>query len=365
MPVGWFASRRVELRTGSRVTHVDTVRQTVALDSGEEVNYDRLLLATGATPTPLGVPGADLPNVLSLRTIEDADRLQHAIDQAKREGRAGSAGQRGRAAVIGAGLLGVELAGSLSQCGLAVDLIASSDPWNRFAGESVGRFITLYLQQRGVTVHCGARPLRIEGDGRVQRVVLNDDLKLACDFAVVAVGATANKDLVRNTPIGAGRAILVDPHCRTNVENIYAAGDCAAVFDPLFGKHRVLDHWDNAAVTGRLAGRNMAGINEAYAETNRFTTKLFDLDVTVWGEPRVVDRRLLRGTPNIEFPAFAEIGVASDGRVAQVVAIGAVGEQAELRELVSRRFDVSGKEEQIKDPALSLKSMLGERTLFS
>ena len=78
----------------------------------------------------------------------------------------------------------------------------------------------------------------------------------------------ANKDLVRNTPIAAGRAIHVDDHCRTNVPDVFAAGDCAAVFDPLFAKHRVLDHWDNAVVTGRLTGRNMAGINEAYAETN-------------------------------------------------------------------------------------------------
>jgi 3-phenylpropionate/trans-cinnamate dioxygenase ferredoxin reductase subunit len=364
LPVGWFAGHRIELRTGSRATHVDTARQSVALDSGQEVNYDRLLLATGATTMPLGVPGADLPNVFSLRTIEDADRLHHAIDQARREGRPHSTG-RGRVAVIGAGLLGVEIAASLTSCGLVVDLISSIDPWNRFAGESVGRFATLFLEKHGVTVHSRSRAQRVEGDGRVQRIVLSDSAVLPCDFAVVAVGATPNKDLVRNTPIAAGRAILVDPHCRTNVKNVYAAGDCAAVFDPLFGKHRLLDHWDNAAVTGRLAGRNMAGMTEAYAETNRFTTKLFDLDVTVWGEPRLVDRRLLRGAPNVDSPAFAEVGVASDGRVVQVIAVGAIDEQTELRELVSRRLNIAGKEEQLKDSSVSLKSILGERTLFS
>jgi NADPH-dependent 2,4-dienoyl-CoA reductase/sulfur reductase-like enzyme len=223
-----------------------------------------------------------------------------------------------------------------------------------------GRFLSLFLQKHGVAVHTNARPERLEGDGRVQRVVLNErgaDNAIDCDFAVVAVGAVANKELVRNTPIAAGRAIHVDERCRTNVPDVFAAGDCAAVFDPLFGKHRVLDHWDNAAVTGRLAGRNMAGIDEPYAQTNRFTTTAFDLEVTVWGEPRVVDRRLLRGSPNVESPAFAEIGVAADGRVAQVIAVGNAGEHEALRELVTRRFSVDGREELLKDPSSDLSGL--------
>lgn len=358
VPVGWFAEHRVELRTGRRVAHLDVTRQVAILDSGEEVAYDRLLLATGAVPTPLDVPGTRLPNVLHLRTIDDADRLNLVIDKAKAEGRPNARGGRGRAAVIGAGLLGVELAGSLTQLGLAVDLIASSYPWDRFAGESTGRFMSLFLQQHAIVVHQDVRPERLEGDGRVQRVILNDGRTLDCDFAVACVGATANKELIRNTPIGAGRAILVDAYCRTNVPNVYAAGDCAAVLDPLFGKHRVMDHWDNAVLTGRLAGRNMAGVIEAYAAASRYTTKVFELDVTVWGEARFVDRRLLRGTPNVDAPAFAEIGVAGDGRVAQVIAVGSVPEQDALREIVSRRVALDGDEERVKDPAVPLDSIL-------
>jgi NADPH-dependent 2,4-dienoyl-CoA reductase/sulfur reductase-like enzyme len=360
---GWFAQNHVELRTGRRVVHLDTARHTAAMDNGEEVTYDRLLLATGALPVSLDVPGAALPNVFYLRTIEDADRLHNAIDKARSEGRPNALGGRGRVAVIGGGVLGVELAGSLTQLGLGVDLVTSRHPWDRFAGEMTGRFLSLLLQNRGVTVHANARPQRLEGDGRVQRVVLNDGAatSLHCDFAIAAIGAVANKDLVRNTPIAAGRAIHVDEHCRTNVPDVFAAGDCAAVFDPLFAKHRVLDHWDNAVVTGRLAGRNMAGVNEAYAETNRFTTTVFNLEVTGWGEPRVVDRRLLRGSPNIDSPAFAEIGIAADGRVAQVIAVGNVGEHDALRELVATRFATDGSEELLKDPNTDLTLLLARR----
>jgi 3-phenylpropionate/trans-cinnamate dioxygenase ferredoxin reductase component len=160
-----------------------------------------------------------------------------------------------------------------------------------------------------------------------------------------------------------GRAILVDEHCRTNVPNIYAAGDCAAVRDPLFGKHRVVDHFENAVRTGRLAGRNMAGLGEALAGGDETLTRVFDLDVRVWGEPRLVDRRLLRGTPSVESPAFAEVGVAADGRVAQVIAVGGVAaERDALRELVSRRFTIAGSEERIKDPAVPLRDVLNFTT---
>ncbi len=365
VPVGWFAEHRVELRTGRRVAQLDTARQTVMLDNGEEITYDRLLIATGAAPAPLAVPGADLPNVFYLRTIEDADRLNNAIDKAKREGRPNSLGGRGRAVVVGAGLLGVELAGSLTQLGMAVDLVASTRPWDRFAGEATGRFLSLYLQRHGVTVHPGTRPVQIEGDGRVQRVVLDDGTAgstsptIDCDFLIAAVGAKVNKGLVRNSPIAAERAILVDAHCRTSVENVYAAGDCAAVFDPLFGKYRTAEHWDNAVATGRLAGRNMAGTNDACAEMNCFSTRVFDLDVKAWGESRLVDRRLLRGSPGLDSPVFAEIGIAADGRVAQVLAVGAVRETEALRELVQRRFAVEGSEEMLKDPSTDLRQIFG------
>src|SRR5205823_3683404 len=103
---------------------------------------------------------------------------------------------------------------------------------------------------RSVIVHSDVTPDRFDGDGRVQHVALSTGQSLACDFAVVAIGIVSNRELLRGTPIDAENAILVDDRCRTSVEGIYAAGDCAAILDPLFGKHRLLDHWDSALVTG-------------------------------------------------------------------------------------------------------------------
>jgi 3-phenylpropionate/trans-cinnamate dioxygenase ferredoxin reductase subunit len=363
----WFEHNRVALRTGRRAARLDTARSSVTLDNGEIIGYDQLLLATGMSPRPLEIPGADLPNLFYLRTIEDAHQLHKAVDKAHAEGRPHEAGARtgprGRATVIGAGVLGVELAASLTQLGMSVDLLAGHAwPWDKFAGENTGRVLAAFLEKRGVRVLADARPVRLEGDGRVQRVALPDGKIIDCDFAVAAIGAVVHRELLRGTPIAAEKAILADAYCRTNIPNVFAAGDCAAVFDPLFGKHRLLDHWDNAAVTGALAGRNMAGVAEPYAAVNTFFSDVFDLTMNGWGEARQVHHRLLRvphsPAGNGAVPDLVEIGIAADGRVAQVLALGHAGEDDLLRELVARRVNVNGREEKLKDPATPLGEFL-------
>jgi NADPH-dependent 2,4-dienoyl-CoA reductase/sulfur reductase-like enzyme len=344
----WFAANDVELRTGSRVAHLDVARRIATADSGEEISFDHLLLATGAAARHLSIPGHELQNVFYLRTLGDAEMLQNAMAKAKHEGRA-------RATVIGGGLLGLELASTLTAAGLSIDLIVGDEhPWQAIIGETTGRFLTRHLQSRGVSVHLNQRPLRLEGDGRVQRVILPEGDPIPCDFVVAAIGAVVPRDLLRGTPIAAEKAILADARCRTNVENIYAAGDCAAVFDPLFGKHRWIDHADNAQVTGTIAGTNMAGGDASYDVVSTFTSEVFDLTLTVWGSSKHIARRLLRGTPTADAPAFAEIGIAGDGRISQVVAINGGAEHDALRRLVRDRIDVGGREDSLRDASIRL-----------
>src|SRR5688500_2751186 len=273
----WFVENKVELRTGRRASTLDTARRSVALDDGEVVQYDRLLIATGSAPSTLAVLGAELPNVYYLRTLDDAERLHNAMAKALHEGRAHDRG-RGRVVVVGGGLLGMELAATLHEAGLAVEIVmASAHAWPRFAGESIGRLALKHLENKGVRVRTATTVLKLEGDGRVQRVVLSDGTIADCDFVVGALGISASKELLRNTPIAAEKAILVDDHARTSDEHVWAAGDCAAIFDARFGKYRHLDHWDSAQATGTLAGTNMAGGDERYDLVNRYTSRVFDL----------------------------------------------------------------------------------------
>ena len=351
---GWFAKHSVELRTGLRVAHLDTARCAVTLDNGKEISYDRLLLATGSSSTRLDIPGANLPNLFYVRTLEDVERLGHAIDQAKIEGRPHAKG-RGMVAVIGGGVLGVELTGTLASMGLSVHLVVGPEhPWHRFAGDPAGGYLTRYLQNHGVEVSNACRAVALEGDGRVQRVLLDDGRSIPCDFAVAAVGCTANREVLRNTPLTAEKAILVNDHCRTADEHVYAAGDCAAVFDPLFGKHRIVDNYEHAQITGTLAGTNMAGGNARYDAVNSYSTQVFDLSATVIGEPKLVDRRIVRGSTAGDNASFAEIGIASDGRIAAVLAVGPGHDLDGLRALVARRVEVNGNQERLKDVEVPL-----------
>lgn len=360
-PAESYAERQIELITGQRVSAIDAARRMVSLDSGKEICFDRLLLAIGATPIPLDLPGAALPNVFYLRSLEDADRLHASIEKAKHEGRLHPPGHglprhtstgRGRAILIGGGLLGVELSASLSQMGLAVDLIVATEtPWSHCVGEAAGKFLTRYLEHQGVTVHLSTTAVRIEGDGRVQRVVLSDGTIVDADLVIGAIGVAVNRQILRGTSIRAEKAILTDESCRTNIDSVYAAGDCAAVFDPATGKHRIGQHWTTAQLTGRIAGENMAGGHAVYDAVPQFSSRVFDLPIRVFGESRHIHRRLLRGTPNVEHPSFLEIGITANNQIGQIVAVGEGHDLEKLEAMVKDRLVINGNEEQLKDPA--------------
>jgi 3-phenylpropionate/trans-cinnamate dioxygenase ferredoxin reductase subunit len=356
LPADWFAANNVQLRTGRRGAHLDVPRMAVTLDDGKQVSYDKLLIATGATPGRLTIPGADLPSVYYLRTFEDADRLRAAIDKARNEGRKHDLG-RGRAVIVGAGLQGVELAGALTKLGIAVEITTGlAHVWGRFAGESTAGHVARVMRSHGVGVNANVHPVRFEGDGRVQRVALDDGRTLDADFVVVAMGLVPTKDILRGTAIAAERAILVDERAQTNIPHVYAAGDCAAFFDPLFGKHRLSDHWDSAALIGTIAGKNMAGVDTPLNEVTTFASDVFGMPLNGFGEPRFVHHRLVRG--QVGSPdGFLEIGIASDGRVSQVLCVGTTAIPDGAVDLVANRVDVTGREEHLKDPDAPLPVM--------
>lgn len=350
----WFASNDVQLRTGRRATQIEVARHCVTLDNSDALFYDKLLLAVGGVARRLTIPGAQLPGVHYLRTLDDADRLLHAIDSARIEGlpqpQDGGQKSRGRITVIGAGVLGVEVAASLKQVGLHVDLVVGRPHvWSRYAGEVIGRQIARKLESGGVRVHLEAA-VRIDGDGRVQHVALAGGKTLDTNLVVVCVGMEANRELLANTPIAAEKAILVDEQCRTSVPDVFAAGDCCAAYDPIFGKHRQFAHWNQAQVLGEIAGDVMAGGDRRLEGVVTFETSFFDTGARFWGEPRLVDHRLVRQNngDTIEF------GVARDGRIAQVIAVGSTRDDEALQTMVATRFNTEGHEERLKDPGQPL-----------
>jgi NADPH-dependent 2,4-dienoyl-CoA reductase/sulfur reductase-like enzyme len=355
--VDFFTQQDIELHTGVRAMQLDTHRKVVAFDNHGEIAFEKLLIATGASSRHLTIPGAQLPNVHYLRNVNDADRLRNAVEKARKEGLSHAMG-RGRATIIGSGLLGPELAATFTKLGIAVDLVVGAPhAWKKYAGETVGRYLTRYLEKHGVHVHLQSEPARFEGDGRVQRVVLNSGATLPCDFVVAATGINPNKEILRGTAIESEKAILVDNHCRTSLPDIFAAGDVAAIFDPLYGKHRQIDHWENAVLSGEIAGKNMAGADASYNLVSAFDSQVFDLKLRVFGAAKYVDHRLIRDSGQGD-EGLLEFGIAADGRIAQIMALNYQGDNALLHDLVKARLQVKDREEQIKDPQTPLANLL-------
>ncbi len=349
-PADWYSRARVTLRTNVRALQLDPPRKSVTLSDGQRVLFDRLLIATGATPRPLTVPGAQLPGVMSFRTFEDVDRIQHAADIALSVG-------HGRVAVIGSGLIATEIAASLalrrSSRKLAVTLICPAahvlDP---LAGENASRAVERALEALGVTVRTRAPLAGLAGDGRVQRVELAGEAPLPVDFAVVATGWAPQIDVIRNTAISAEKAILVDARGQTNVEGIFAVGECAAMFDPVFGKHRLLDHWDAHRQMAQVVGINIAGGSAAWEGITIHSAEVGTPEagltkVRILGEPRFADRRIVRDAGD---QGLAEIALDRAGRPCSAALVSWTAEITPIISLLRSRTPLTGREDQIRDP---------------
>jgi 3-phenylpropionate/trans-cinnamate dioxygenase ferredoxin reductase subunit len=309
-PAGWYEANAVELLLGTRAERVDPREKAVLLErpgSDGRVAYDKLLIATGARNRRFEAPGSDLPGVFQLRTPEDADRIRD------RAARASSA------VVVGAGFIGCEVAASLRATGLRVDVVdRGAVPLQRVLGEDVGRAVGAVHLDHGVRFHHGQRVERIDGspaDG-VERVVTDAGTRLDADLVVVGVGVEPVTDVVEGTDIATGDGILTDAYLRTNVPDVFAAGDVANHDHPVFGRHLRVEHWDNALRGGAAAAHNMLGDDVAYDEPHWFWSDQFDTELQYGGFATRWDGFIVRGS--IEERRFVGFYVA-DGIVRGVV----------------------------------------------
>ena len=287
-----FATNRIELRTGVRAGSIDTEARRVRLEDGEEIGYDRLLLTTGAVNNRLPVPGADLPGVLDLRTVADADRIREAM-----------AGARS-AAVVGMGFIGAEVAASLRTTGLEVTVVEMfSTALERALGPEVGRAVEALHRDRGVDLRFENGVEAFEGDGRLERIRTSTGDPVECDFAVVGVGVRPASELAEAAGIRVDEGVLVDELARTSAENVWAAGDVARHAHPLSEVPVRVEHWQNAIKQGEAAARSMLGLGEPYGEVHWFWSDQYESRIEYAGVHAGHDEVVVRGS--IEERSFA------------------------------------------------------------
>jgi NADPH-dependent 2,4-dienoyl-CoA reductase/sulfur reductase-like enzyme len=284
-PSAWYDEHDVELRLGTRVTALDPDRHVVTA-AGEEVAYDRLLLATGASPRRLALAEDSAAPVMYLRTIDDSRHLRDQLLPGR------------RVVVIGGGWIGLEVTAAAREAGCEVTVVETlAKPLLRVLGAEVADVFLALHEEHGVVFRLGASVSGVEARGTTSVVRLGDGSDLEADLLVVGVGVAPNVELADAAGLDTDNGVLVDEHLRTSHPDVYAAGDVANAHHPLLGRRIRVEHWDNAIQQGRAAARNMIGHEDPYKRLPYFFTDQYDLGMEYVGHvgPEGYDDVVLRG----------------------------------------------------------------------
>jgi 3-phenylpropionate/trans-cinnamate dioxygenase ferredoxin reductase component len=292
-PPGFYEEIGVETRFGVRATQVDPSDKVVELDDNDRLQYDKLLITTGSRNRRLEISGKDLEGVCYLRTVGDCDRI-----------RAQAATGR-KAVVVGMGFIGCEVTSSLRQLGLEVTAVLPGVPLKRALGEEVGRVIEEFHRDHGIEMLLGDSVTALDGVDHVERATTKRGRLIECDFVVVGVGVEPVTDLLAHSGVELDNGILVDEYCRTNVDGIYAAGDVANHFHPVFERHIRVEHWDNAAKQGAAAAQSMLGKRTQYDAVPWFWSDQYEYNLQYFGFSAEWDELAVRGSlEQRDFVAF-------------------------------------------------------------
>ncbi len=294
-PEGWYAEHDVDLREGTTVAAIDPATATVAVSGAggdSELPYDRLLLATGASPRRLDFPGSDREEVLYLRTLGDSDRLRSAFQPGT------------RVVVAGAGWIGLETAAAArtAECTVTV-LEPQSGALHDQLGPELGAVFADLHRAHGVEFRFGEKAVEF----RPGLVITSGGAQVPADILVVGIGAAPNDALAARAGLETGNGVLTDETLRTSDPNIFAAGDVANSFHPLLGRRVRVEHWANALNGGPAAARSMLGQSVRYDPVPYFYSDQYDLGMECAGlpSPGRYDQVLYRGDRGtMEFIAF-------------------------------------------------------------
>ena len=278
--LSFYREQGIDLRLSVHVTRIDTAHKRVELEDGSTCNYDALLLATGADPVHLEIPGADLPHVHYLRTQADCEALIAAAKGAE------------RVVVIGASFIGLEVAASLRARKLSVDVVGrEAKPMAKVLGADVGDFMRRLHEQHGVTFHLGRSPASIDATG----VTMDNDERIEADLVVIGVGVKPNIALAQQAGLAFDRGVTVDEYLQTSVPGIYAVGDIARWPDRLTGERIRIEHWVVAERQGQTAARNMLGMRERFDAVPFFWTEQYDFGLAYVGHAASFDKVQIEG----------------------------------------------------------------------
>ena len=343
-----YRDQRIDLLLGTAVQHLHLHEKTARLSNGRSFHFAKALIATGSRPVHLTIPGADLPGVHYVRTLDDAMAIvKHASADA-------------RAVIIGAGFIGLEMAASLTHLGVHVTVIETQPHiWSRFADSRLAETIQAYCTGKGVTFRTSEMVHRIERHHDKLAVSLRSGVTLPCNFVCIGVGIVPNVEVAKDAGLTVSNGVVVDEFMQTSHPDIYAAGDVINYLDPVFGKRRRVEHWGHAEYSGQLAGKNMAGGRDAYDLITYVWSDIFDLHLEFAGDESEADQVLVRG--KLDARSFTMLYL-KDHRLRAYFSVNAGAKDFQpMQQLIRSKKDLSGHESQLQDPAVPVKTLTAKQ----
>jgi 3-phenylpropionate/trans-cinnamate dioxygenase ferredoxin reductase subunit len=339
----WYAEHDVELRTGVRAVALDPAAREVELDGGERLRYRALLLATGATPRRLPLPGGDLDGVAYLRTAADSDALKAALAPGDRA-----------VVVVGAGWIGLEVAAAARTYGNAVTVVEPQpQPLRAVLGEQIGAVFARLHRDHGVDLRLSTGVRELRGDGGRVRAVVTDAGEVPADLVVVGVGVVPRTELAEAAGLEVANGVVVDASLRTSAPDVHAAGDIASWPHPRYGRRIRVEHWANALNGGPAAARAMLGQEVTYDRLPYFFTDQYELGMEYSGLSGGDATVVCRGdTDGGEFLAFW----LADGRVQAAMNVNVWDVTDDLQALV--RADRPVDPARLADPDVPIRELL-------
>lgn len=328
----FYGKNGIEVLLDCAVTSVDFENNSLRTSTGIEIAFEKLLIAAGTSPRRLDIQGSDNDGLLYLRSAKDAE----AILTAARHG--------DRAIVLGGGFIGTEVCASLAERGVDVTLVSESAhllermPLTpRMAG-----YVERYYEERGVNLLLGQKIRSVLDDGLLLSVTLESEVTRSADFIVAGLGVVPATELFSASPLETSDGILVNEYLETGVEGVYAAGDIARYWDPLFERARRFEHWDNARRGGEHCALSMMGERRPYVYVPYFFSDVFDLSWEYWGDQATADRVVYRG--DVEDGSFSAWWLEGSTVVAAFVINRPDDERVLAQELIRSGRTVSAKD---------------------
>ncbi|MFB6108182.1 MAG: NAD(P)/FAD-dependent oxidoreductase [Haloplanus sp.] len=318
----WYDDHDIDLRLNTLVTNVDTEAHTVRTHESEELAYDKLLVATGGTPTQLPVENSDADGVHHFWTFEDARGIREHAEEAE------------TGIVVGAGLLGIDLAAICGEQDVEAHYLMRGDCWWRYALSVEGaEILHEAMRERGVepVFQSGVDHFETDDDGRVTGAVDPNGDRYDGDFVGIAIGLTYNTELLQSAGVECDDGVLVDEYMQTNVEDVFAAGDLTRYHDTILGERTQNGSWDSAKEQGTIAAKNMVDPeSEAFRYVSSYSITHFDFPFLSFGHPTIGDDECERKYSDTEWRRLA----FKDGKIVGGVLIGDLSPQSAYKKLM-------------------------------